>query len=331
MATEIRIKRRVTGLAGAPTTLKNGEVAFNEVDDTLYYGKGDSGTGGVATSVIPIAGNGKFLTTDTAQTVTGVKTFTASPIVPTPSADGEAATKGYVDTGLSGKLATNGTAAAATKLATSRTITLTGDATGSASFDGSANASITVTVADDSHDHTIANVDGLQTALDAKAPLASPALTGTPTAPTAAQTTNTTQIATTAFVKAAVAALVDTAPGALDTLNELAAALGDDPNFATTVTNNLAGKQPLDATLTALAGVTTAADRLIYATGVDTFSVTPITSFGRSLIDDASNTAARTTLGLKDMATQAANAVAITGGSITGVNLDGLVMDGGTF
>ena len=69
------------------------------------------------------------------------------------------------------------------------------------------------------------------------APLASPSLTGTPTAPTAAGGTNTTQIATTAFVKAAIDALIDASPGALDTLNELAAALGDDPNFATTVTD----------------------------------------------------------------------------------------------
>ncbi|WP_368740811.1 gp53-like domain-containing protein, partial [Enterobacter hormaechei] len=79
-------------------------------------------------------------------------------------------------------------------------------------------------------------------------------LTGTPTAPTAAQTVNNTQIATTAFVKAAIAGLVGSSPEALDTLNELAAALGNDPNFATTVMNALAGKQPLDATLTNLSG-----------------------------------------------------------------------------
>lgn len=91
------------------------------------------------------------------------------------------------------------------------------------------------------------------------APLSSPALTGTPTAPTAAQTANDTQLATTAFVKAAIAALVASSPAALDTLNELAAALGNDPNFATTMTNALAGKQPLDNTLTALSGKSVAA------------------------------------------------------------------------
>lgn len=96
----------------------------------------------------------------------------------------------------------------------------------------------------------------INNALALKAPLASPALTGTPTAPTAAQTVNNTQIATTAFVKSALAALVGSSPAALDTLNELAAALGNDPNFATTMTNALAGKQPLDSTLTTLSGKT---------------------------------------------------------------------------
>nr|DAD98491.1 MAG TPA: Baseplate wedge protein [Myoviridae sp. ctrMq22] len=103
-----------------------------------------------------------------------------------------------------------------------------------------------------------ANLNQLKLAIEAavnqRAPLASPAFSGVPTAPTASQSTNNTQIATTAFVKAALAALVDSSPAALDTLNELAAALGNDPNFATTMTNALAGKQPLDNTLTALSG-----------------------------------------------------------------------------
>ncbi|MBN6399830.1 phage tail protein [Enterobacter hormaechei] len=91
------------------------------------------------------------------------------------------------------------------------------------------------------------------------APKASPTFTGTPKAPTAAAGNNSTQLANTAFVQAAIAALVDSSPGALDTLNELAAALGNDPNFATTMTNALAGKQPLDNTLTELSGKSVAA------------------------------------------------------------------------
>ncbi|EGI5636426.1 phage tail protein, partial [Salmonella enterica subsp. enterica serovar Kintambo] len=88
----------------------------------------------------------------------------------------------------------------------------------------------------------------------AYAKLDSPNFTGKPTAPTADQSSNDNQLATTAFVRSAIAALVDSSLGALDTLNELAAALGDDPNFATTMTNALAGKQPLDGTLTNLIG-----------------------------------------------------------------------------
>ena len=117
-----------------------------------------------------------------------------------------------------------------------------------------------------------------------KAPLNSPALTGTPTTPTARQGTNNTQIANTAFVMAAIAALVDSSPDALNTLNELAAALGNDPNFATTMTNALAGKQPKDATLTALAGLATAADRFPYFIGNDVASLATLTKVGRDIL-----------------------------------------------
>ncbi|EPZ8003485.1 TPA: tail fiber protein [Escherichia coli] len=138
----------------------------------------------------------------------------------------------------------------------------------------------------------------INNALALKAPLASPALTGIPTAPTAAQGTNNTQIATTAYVRAAISALVGSSPEALDTLNELAAALGNDPNFATTMTNALAGKQPLDATLTALAGLATGANKLPYFTGTDTVSQTDLTSVGRDILAKTSTLAVIQYLGL---------------------------------
>ncbi len=115
------------------------------------------------------------------------------------------------------------------------------------------------TPAQSSNDTQLATTAFVQAGLATKAPLASPALTGTPTAPTAAQTVNNGQIATTAFVKAAIAALVASSPAALDTLSELAAALGNDANFAATMTKALAGKQPLDGTLTDLSGKDAAA------------------------------------------------------------------------
>ena len=411
MANTIQLKRRASGVAGAPAALKSGELAHNEVDDTLYVGKGDDGSGN-ATSIVPMAGVGGFLALIGTQTVGGSKTFS---LVPKSSQDASAATdlvrKSQLDTGLAtkaalshshaladvtglqgaldGKLGATANAVSASKLATARSITLAGDLSGSVSFDGSANVTITAAVVDDSHAHVIANVDGLQLALDAKAPLASPALTGTPNAPTAISGTNTTQVATTAFVQqaivdfgpgdmlkaaydanndgkvdaaevadaapwagitgkptsftpashshpisqvtslqaalnakaalaspaltgtptaptatagtnttqiastafvaAAIGALIDAAPGAMDTLNELAAALGDDPNFATTVTNALAGK---------LASAS-------------------------NLADLPNKVTARSNLGLGSMATQTSNSVAITGGAINGVALDG--------
>ncbi|HGK6320456.1 TPA: hypothetical protein ACJ29X_004319 [Salmonella enterica subsp. enterica serovar Enteritidis] len=110
------------------------------------------------------------------------------------------------------------------------------------------------TTAESDNSQKIATTAFIKQVLLAYAKLDSPNFTGKPTAPTAEQSSNDTQLATTAFVRSAIAALVDSSPGALDTLNELAAALGDDPNFATTMTNALAGKQPLDGTLTNLSG-----------------------------------------------------------------------------
>lgn len=126
MSNTIRIKRRASsGGAGAPTTLENAELAFNEASNILYYGTGTGGAGGSATSVIAIAGNGAFVDTSTTQTVGGTKTFSNAIV-------------GSV----------TGNAATATALATGRTIAITGDlAYTSPSFDGSSNVTATGTLA----------------------------------------------------------------------------------------------------------------------------------------------------------------------------------------
>ena len=214
MANNIRIKRRAAGgAAGAPASLANAELAYNEQDDTLYYGKGTGGTGGTATQVIAIGGPGAFLP-KTATAAAAQKLFTARTIngvsfdgtanitinatdstariassekgaangVATLGADGKvpaaqlpsfvddvlefANLAGFPATGVTSiiyvALDTNkiyrwsgsayveisvggGTADAATKLVTARTITLTGAVTGSVSFDGSANVTIATT------------------------------------------------------------------------------------------------------------------------------------------------------------------------------------------
>ncbi|HGF0144227.1 TPA: phage tail protein [Citrobacter freundii] len=215
------------------------------------------------------------------------------------------------------------------------------------------------------------------------APKESPALTGRPTAPTAEGKDSSTQIANTAFVQAAIAALVGSSPEALDTLNELAAALGNDPNFATTVTNSLAekmdksangsdienvsvflqnlglnqlatlsgiensfpffdgsntvrlsnittvgrtfiaaekitdivnylgieeslnGKQPLDATLTALAALEGSANKLPYFTAADAIKLTDLTAFARTLLGRSDAASVLSDLGLGPIATAA--------------------------
>lgn len=107
-----------------------------------------------------------------------------------------------------------------------------------------------------------------------------------------------------AAIDAAVSALVNSSPVTLNTLAEIATALGNDPNFATSITSIIAGKQPLDGTLTALSGLTTAANQMLYSTGADAFSMTALTAFARGLLAAADAAATRTAIGLGDMATK---------------------------
>jgi hypothetical protein len=120
---------------------------------------------------------------------------------------------------------------------------------------------------------------------------------------------------------------------AIDLNGTAITATGTEINYLSGVTSaiqtQLGNKQPLDAELTAIAGLTSAADKVPYFTGSGTAAVADLTSFGRSLIDDVDASAGRTTLGLGTVSTQAANNVSITGGSITGIT-DLAVADGGT-
>lgn len=377
MAT-IRIKRS-TG-SSAPTTLANAELAFAEGSSTLYIGVGTGGSGGSATTIQAIGGSGAFLPLSGTATAAGTYTFSGSATfsgttalgaatATSPAADDDStrvATTAWVQdeiaalgvgsvtsVGLSlpniftvsnSPVTSSGTLSAT--LATQQANAVFAGPTTGANAGPTFRSLVAADIPDLSATYLTTTA-----ASSTYAPLASPALSGTPTAPTANAGTNNTQIATTAYVDSAVAGLVDAAPSALNTLNELAAALGDDANFATTISTSLGEKlvkasnlsdltdasaartnlglaigtnvQAYDAELAALAGLTSASDKVPYFTGSGTAAVADFTTFGRSLVDDLDAAAGRSTLGLGSMATQASSNVSITGGTISGVTIDG--------
>ncbi len=139
-----------------------------------------------------------------------------------------------------------------------------------------------------------------------KAPLDSPAFTGTPTTPTPPDDAAGLETANAAFVRKLLAALVDSSPEALDTLNELAAALGNDPEFATTIMNALAGKQPLSNVLTAISNLEERADNLLYFNQDGNASLSPLSEKARALLVLDTPEAMRTELELKAAATMEA-------------------------
>ncbi|HAY0258655.1 TPA: shikimate transporter [Escherichia coli] len=147
------------------------------------------------------------------------------------------------------------------------------------------------------------NEASLRALIETRAPLNSPALTGTPSTPTPPDDAAGNEIANAAFVRKLLAALVDSSPEALDTLNELAAALGGDPNFATTITNALAGKQPLNDVLTAVSQITPEENTLPYFSAEGRILLAQLSEKARALLALDTTEAMRTELELKAAAT----------------------------
>lgn len=297
MSNILRIKRSTS--SSAPTTLQNAELAYSEASNKLYIGVGTGGAGGSATSIVAIGGTGAFLDLSTAASTyapLASPTFTGTVTIPA-----GASISGYLLSSTASS--TYQTISGMSSYLTTSTAATTYAPLASPTFTG------TVTIP------AGASISGY-------APLASPTFTGTPAAPTATAGTNTTQVATTAFVSTAVSNLVAGAGAALDTLNELATALGNDANFATTISTSLGEKLVKANNLSDLTSAATARTNLGLGTMAVEAAADYLTKAG-NLAGLSSVSTARTNLGLGTIATQAASNVAITGGTIDGVTIDG--------